>query len=404
MGAVCPVGNDAKTAWKALVAGEHGFGPITRFDATDFAVRFAAEVKGFDPTRWVSAKEARHLDRYVQLAIASADMCFEDSGLETEKVDRNRFGVIIGSGIGGMETFEKQHKVLLEKGNRRISPFFIPMMISNMASGHVSIRFGARGPNFSPVSACSSGAHAIGLGYRAIQRGEAEIMFLGGAESTITPMAVGGFSSMKALSTRNEDPARASRPFDAERDGFVIGEGAGIVLLEEMEHAKARGARVYAEVVGYGCTGDAHHITAPSPRGEGAARAMALAVEDAGIPLDEVDHINAHGTSTPLNDRLETMAIRQTFGGHADKILVNSTKSMTGHLLGAAAGIEFIATALAVHEGVVPPTINYERPDPDCDLDYVPNEAREARVRTALTNSLGFGGHNVSLLVRRFES
>ncbi|MFH1278879.1 MAG: beta-ketoacyl-ACP synthase II [Candidatus Eisenbacteria bacterium] len=404
MGTVCPLGNDLETAWDALKAGRHGVGPITRFDASDLPVRFAAEVKDFDVSKWLSPKEARRIDRYVHYAIASAAMAVEDAGLDTEKTDRNRFGVIIGSGIGGMETFEEQHRVAMEKGGARISPFFIPMMISNMASGHVSIRFGARGPNFAPVSACSSGAHAIGEAFRAIERGDADLVLCGGAESTITVMAVGGFSSMKALSTRNDDPARASRPFDAERDGFVIGEGAGVVLLESLEHATARGAAIHAEMAGYASTGDAHHITAPHPEGEGASRAMALAVRDAGLRLEEVDHINAHGTSTPLNDRMETAAIRSTFGAHADSIKVCSTKSMTGHLLGAAAGIEFIATTLAVKYDVIPPTINYESPDPECDLDYVPNVARKTKVRAALTNSLGFGGHNVSLLVKKFES
>lgn len=404
LGAICPIGNDVKTAWNAMLAGVHGFGPITRFDASDLDVRFAAEVKDFDASARISPKEARRIDRYVQFAVVAAAEAVEDAGVDLERIDLDRFGVIIGSGIGGMETFETQHTIAIEKGGGRISPFFIPMMISNMASGQVSMRFGARGPNFAPVSACSSGAHAIGEAYRAIERGDADLMLCGGAESTISLMAVGGFSSMKALSTRNDDPARASRPFDAERDGFVIGEGAGITLLESLEHAKKRGARVYAEIAGYGSTADAHHITAPSPGGEGASRAMALAVADGGLALDEIDHINAHGTSTPLNDRIESTAIRSTFGAHADHIAVCSTKSMTGHLLGAAAGIEFVATTLAVRHGVIPPTINYEHPDPECDLDYVPNQAREAKVRAALTNSLGFGGHNVSLLVKRFES
>jgi 3-oxoacyl-[acyl-carrier-protein] synthase II len=404
LGAVSPVGNDAAAVWDALVAGKNGVGPITRFDATGFDVRFAAEVKDFDGTKYVPPKELRRMDRYTQFAVAAADQAVRDAGFDASRVDGDRFGVLIGSGIGGMETFETQHRLLIEKGPGRISPFFIPMMIANMASGIVSIRFGARGPNFSPVSACSSGAHAIGEGFRLIRAGHADLILCGGAEASITMMSIGGFSSMKALSTRNDDPLRASRPFDRERDGFVVGEGAGIVLLESMEHARKRGARVHAEIAGYGSTGDAFHITAPTPEGEGAARAMTLAVQEGALPLDAIGHINAHGTSTPLNDKIESRAIRSAFGAHADRILVNSTKSMTGHLLGAAGGIELIATVLAVEKGVIPPTINYEHPDPECDLDYVPNKAREAKVRAALSNSLGFGGHNVSLLVKRFES
>lgn len=404
LGVVCPIGNDLASAWEALVAGKNGVGPITRFDPAGYDVRFAAEVREFDPAPYFPPKEVRRVDRYAQLAVAAADMAVREAGLDTKAVDGDRFGVLIGSGIGGMETFEAQHTVLLEKGPGRISPFFIPMMIANMATGNVSIRVGARGPNFSPVSACSSGAHAIGEAFRSIQRGEADLALCGGAEASITPMAVGGFSSMKALSTRNDDPAHASRPFDRERDGFVIGEGAGVVLLESLAHAKKRGAAIHAELAGYGTTGDAYHITAPSPGGEGPARAMTLAVREAGLSLDEIGHINAHGTSTPLNDKIETLAIKVAFGEHAKKIAVSSTKSMTGHLLGAAGGLEIIATVLAVEKGVVPPTINYEHPDPDCDLDYVPNTAREVGIRAALSNSLGFGGHNVSLLVKRFES
>ncbi|MBM3321469.1 MAG: beta-ketoacyl-ACP synthase II [Candidatus Eisenbacteria bacterium] len=404
LGAVSPVGNDATTMWEALVAGKNGVGPITRFDASGFDVRFAAEVKDFDGTKYVPPKELRRMDRYTQFAIAAADQAVQDAGIDTARVDGDRFGVLIGSGIGGMETFEAQHRLLIEKGPGRISPFFIPMMIANMASGMVSIRAGARGPNFSPVSACSSGAHAIGEGFRLIHAGHADLILCGGAEASITMMSIGGFSSMKALSTRNDAPAHASRPFDRERDGFVIGEGAGVVLLESLEHAKKRGARIRAEIAGYGSTGDAFHITAPTPEGEGAARAMMLAVREGALPLDAIGHVNAHGTSTPLNDKIESHAIRSVFGAHADRILVNSIKSMTGHLLGAAGGIEFVATVLAVENGVIPPTINYEHPDPECDLDYVPNKAREVRIRAALSNSLGFGGHNVSLLVKRFES
>ncbi|MFH1679988.1 MAG: beta-ketoacyl-ACP synthase II [Candidatus Eisenbacteria bacterium] len=404
LGAVCPIGNDVRAAWEALVSGKNGIGPITRFNAEGFDVRFAGEVKDFDGSKYMPPKELRRVDRYVQFAVAAADMAAHDAGLDPSRIDADRFGVLIGSGIGGMETFETQHRLLIEKGPGRISPFFIPMMIANMASGNVSIRLGAKGPNFSPVSACSSGAHAIGEAFRLIRAGDADLVLCGGAEASITAMAIGGFASMKALSTRNDDPARASRPFDRERDGFVVGEGAGVVLLETLEHAKKRGAAIHAEVAGYGSTADAFHITAPSEDGEGAARAMSLAVQESGLSLEEVGHINAHGTSTPLNDKIETRAIRSTFGAHADRIHVNSTKSMTGHLLGAAGGIEFVAAVLAVEKGVIPPTINHEHPDPECDLDYVPNTAREVKVRAALSNSLGFGGHNVSLLVKRFES
>jgi 3-oxoacyl-[acyl-carrier-protein] synthase II len=318
-------------------------------------------------------------------------------------MDSNRLGVIIGTGIGGMGIWEEQHEILLNRGPRRVSPFFIPMMIANMASGQVSIRYQAKGPNYAPVSACSSGAHAIGEAFRAVQRGDADAMICGGTEAAITPLSIGGFASMKALSTRNDSPETASRPFDRDRDGFVMGEGAGVAVIEELEHAKARGARIYAEVGGYGMTGDAHHFTAPAPGGEGAARSMKLAMEDARTAPEDVGHINAHGTSTPLNDKLETLAIRTAFGSHADRILVNSTKSMTGHLLGAAGGVEFMATAMAIVTGIIPPTVNYENPDPECDLDYVPNTAKEAALQAAITNSLGFGGHNVSLLLKRFE-
>jgi len=404
LGSVCPLGLDAKTTWESMLSGKNGIGTIARFDASGFPATFAAEVRDFDPTQWISPKEAKRMDRYVQFAVAASAVCVEDAGLDLEKIAHERFGVIIGSGIGGMETLETQHQILLEKGPGRVSPFFIPMMIANMASGQVSIRVGARGPNFSPVSACSSGAHAIGEAFRALQKGDADLVLCGGAEASITPMALAGFTAMKALSTRNDDPEHASRPFDRERDGFIMGEGAGLILLETLDHAKKRGAQIYGEMAGYGMTADAHHITAPSPGGEGAARAMRLAAEDAGVNLGDIGHINSHGTSTPLNDKMETAAIKRAFGEHAREILVNSTKSMTGHLLGAAAGVEFIATVLAIKHGVVPPTINYEIPDPDCDLDYVPNEAREATIRAAITNSLGFGGHNVSLLIRRFDS
>ncbi len=402
-GAVTAVGLDLGTTWNSLIHGRGGFGPITNFDSEAFDVHFAAEVKGFEAEKYMTKKEARLFDKFVQFAVAGAAMAVEDSGFEWEKCDSNRFGVLIGSGIGGMGTWEAQHQMLMNRGPRRVSPFFIPMMIANMASGQVSIRYQAKGPNYAPVSACSSGAHAIGEAFRLIQRGYADVMICGGAEAAITPMAIAGFANMKALSTRNDSPETASRPFDKERNGFVMGEGAGVAVMEELDHAKARGAPIYAEISGYGMTGDAHHFTAPAPGGEGAARSMTLACEDGDTPLEEVGHINAHGTSTPLNDKLETEAIRTTFGNHADKILVNSTKSMTGHLLGAAGGVEFMATAMALKTGIIPPTMNYETPDPECDLDYVPNKAKESAIRAAITNSLGFGGHNVSLLLRRFE-
>ncbi len=403
LGVVSPIGLNAEETWDSMINGRHGFGPIQQFDTEGFEVRFAAEVKGFDPTNWLHPKDARKFDPYVQFAVAAADMAVVDSGLDLEAVDHDRFGVIIGTGIGGMQIWEEQHSQLLNKGPRRVSPFFIPMMIANMASGQVSIRFGARGPNFAPVSACSSGAHAIGEAFRVIQRGDVDVMICGGSEAAITPLSIGGFASMKALSTRNDSPETASRPFDAERDGFVMGEGAGITVLESYEHAKKRGATIYGEMAGYGMTADAHHITAPAPEGRCGARAMSLAMQDGAADATDVDHINAHGTSTPMNDRLETMAIKTAFGEHAKKLLVNSTKSMTGHLLGGAAGVEFFATAKAVQTGIVPPTINYQTSDPDCDLDYVPNTAREVPIRAALSNSLGFGGHNVCLLVKKFE-
>jgi 3-oxoacyl-[acyl-carrier-protein] synthase II len=401
LGVVSPLGNSVSEFWDNLSNGVGGVGPITHFDATHHSSRVAAEVKDFDVTRWVDRKEARRMDRFTQFGIAAAQMAIEDSGIDIVNGDATRVGVIIGSGIGGIQTLETQHQILMEKGPDRISPFFVPMMIVNMVTGMISMKFGAKGPTNSTVTACASGANAIGDGFRILQYGDADVMIVGGAEAPITPLAVGGFASMKALSTRNDDPARASRPFDAERDGFVIGEGAGIVVLETLEHAKARGARTYCEMAGYGYTADAHHITAPAPGGEGAARAMRAAMKDAGVGLDDIDYINAHGTSTPLNDPFETQAIRAAFGERANGVPVSSTKSMTGHLLGAAGGVEFIALALTHTHGKIPPTINYENPDPECDLDYVPNAAREVDVKVALTNSLGFGGHNVSLATKK---
>ncbi len=404
LGAVTPVGNDHKAFWASLVEGRSGIALITRFDASGFGVRFAGEVKGFDPSPYLDAKEIRKTDRFVQFGIVAAKMAVADGALDLAKVDPYRFGVYVGSGIGGMETFERQFAVLREKGPDRISPHFIPMMIVNMASGQISIELGAKGPNFSQVSACASGAHAVGEAFKAIQRGDSDVMIAGGSEASITPMAIAGFSAMRALSARNDAPERASRPFDAGRDGFVMGEGAGLVLLESLEHAEKRGASIYCEMAGYGTTADAYHVTAPAPQGEGAARAMEMALRDANIAPEEIDYINAHGTSTPMNDKFETLAIKTVFNHHASKLAVSSTKSMTGHLLGAAGGVEIIACALAIKESTLPPTINYETPDPECDLDYVPNRARRQEVRAAISNSLGFGGHNVALLVRKYST
>jgi 3-oxoacyl-[acyl-carrier-protein] synthase II len=401
-GAVTPIGLTVAEMWAGLMEGRSGIGPITRFDTTGFTTRIAGELKGFRPEDWMEAKEVRRNDLFVQYAMAAATQAVADAGLEAAKVDATRFGVLVGSGIGGITTWESQHKILLERGPDRVSPFFVPMMIVNMAAGQLSIRFGARGPNFAPVSACTTGAHAVGESFRMIQDDEADVMLAGGSEAAITPLSMAGFCTMKALSTRNDDPARASRPFDAERDGFVMGEGAGLVVLEEMGHALRRGARIYGELAGYGLTADAHHITAPSPDGEGAARAMELAIVDAGVARESVGYINAHGTSTPLNDKFETMAVKSVFGEHARRLALGSTKSMTGHLLGAAGGLEFIITVLSVQKGILPPTMNYEHPDPECDLDCIPNKAREQQVEVALSNSLGFGGHNAALAVRRF--
>jgi 3-oxoacyl-[acyl-carrier-protein] synthase II len=390
--------------WANALAGKSGMGPITHFDPSNHAVQFAAEVKDFDPTPLGDRKEVRKMDRFTQYGVAAALEAVEDSGLAIgDTTDANRVGVLVGSGIGGIETLENQHSVLMDKGPGRVSPFFVPMMIVNMATGQISMRFGAKGPSNSTVTACASGANAIGDAFRIIRYGDADAMIAGGAEAPISPISVGGFASMRALSTRNDEPNRASRPFDADRDGFVIGEGAGIVVLEELEHARARGAKIYCEIVGYGYTSDAHHMTAPAPNGEGAARSMQAAMNDAKVRPEDVDYINAHGTSTSLNDRFETAAIKTALAGHAAKVAISSTKSMTGHLLGAAGGIEFILLAKIHGESKIPPTINYETPDPECDLDYVPNEARDARVELALSNSLGFGGHNVTLATRTYD-
>jgi 3-oxoacyl-[acyl-carrier-protein] synthase II len=403
MGALTPLGLNVETTWDSLLAGKSGAGEISRFDVSEFPVRIACELRGFVAEDFIDAREARKMDPCTHYGMAAAQMAWKDAGLGGDTCDPDRAGVLIGSGVGGIQTLETQHTVLMEKGPRRISPFFIPMMIADMPSGAVSIALGLKGPNFATVSACASGAHAIGVAFRAVRDGDADVMVAGGAEAAICPMALGGFANMKAISARNDDPERASRPFDADRDGFVLGEGSGIVVLEELEHARARGARITAEVVGYGATSDAFHITAPAPEGEGAVRAMKEALRDGGLEPSDVDYINAHGTSTLLNDKYETAAIRTLFGEHAERLAVSSTKSMTGHLLGAAGGIEAIFTALALNRSVIPPTINYETPDPECDLDYVPNQARERTINVALTNSFGFGGHNAVLALRDFE-
>ncbi len=396
---ICPVGVDRESAWSALLAGQSGADVIQGFDAEGYSVRIAAEVTGWDVSGILDRKEAKKTDRYAQFAIAASEEALADAGFLEEKPPGERVGVIIGSGIGGMASFEANHRALIERGPGRVSPFFIPMMIGDIASGLISMRHGFRGPNYGVVSACATGAHAIADAAMQIKAGRADVMVCGGAEATVTPMAVAGFGNMKALSTRNEEPQRASRPFDAERDGFVIGEGAGVLILEDYEHALARGARVYSEVMGAGLTADAHHITAPDPEGRGASKAMEMALAEGGVDREAVAYVNAHGTSTPYNDRIETLAIRTFFGDHAEKLKISSTKSMTGHLLGAAGGLESAITSLVLDCGKIPPTINQENPDPDCDLDYVPNEAVEADVEFAISTSLGFGGHNIVLLL-----
>lgn len=400
IGGVSPVGNTAEESWEAVIAGKSGIGMMTRLDREQFPVSVMAEVKDFDIEQYVSRKDARKMDRFTQYAVAASMMAMKDAQLELDGELALRTGVWIGSGIGGMESHEAQFRTFLEKGYRRVSPFFVPMMIPDMASGQVSIFTGAKGINSCSVTACASGTNSIGDAFEVIVRGDADVMITGGAEAPITSMAVAGFISSTALSL-NEDPNTASRPFDKNRDGFVMGEGAGILILEEYEHAVKRGAKIYAEIVGYGATGDAHHITAPAPGGEGAARAMTQALTKAGVAPEQVDYINAHGTSTPYNDLFETMSAKNVFGGHAYKLAISSTKSMTGHLLGAAGGIEAIFTVKALQEGILPPTINLETPDPECDLDYVANEAREADITYAMSNSLGFGGHNASLLFKK---
>jgi 3-oxoacyl-[acyl-carrier-protein] synthase II len=403
VGLVSALGVGTDETWEGLLSGRSGIGPITHFDASSFSVRIAGEVKGFDPLRFIDKKDVKKMDVFIQYALAAAEFAVADAALEVAKDNAERIGVFIGSGIGGFATIEREHKVLLESGPRRISPFFIPAMIINLAAGQVSIRFGAKGPNSATATACSASAHAIGDAMKIIQRGDADSMIAGGTEAAITPMGVGGFAAMRALSTRNEEPTRASRPFEKDRDGFIVGEGSGILVLEALETAKARGARIYAELLGYGMTSDAYHMTTPSEDADGARRVMSMAIADAGIRPEDVDYINAHGTSTEYNDRTETLAIRKVFGDHAGKLAVSSTKSMTGHLLGGAGGLEAGITVLALRDQKLPPTVNYETPDPECDLDYVPNVARSARVEHALSNSFGFGGTNAALLFRRYR-
>ncbi|HZG84435.1 beta-ketoacyl-ACP synthase II [Paenibacillus sp.] len=403
MSAITSLGRDLDTFWDHLMSGKSGVSAIESFDVSEYPTRIAAEIKDWDPEAYIDRKEARRMDRYVQFAAAAAKLALEDAKLSvTEDADPERVGVYIGSGIGGLGTFEDQYRTLLEKGPKRVSPFFIPMMIANMASGQVSIMTGAKGPNSTTVTACATGTHTIGDSFRLLQNGEADVMICGGAEATIRPTGLAGFCSMRAMSTRNDEPERASRPFDVGRDGFVMGEGAGVLILETLEHATKRGARIYGEVIGYGMSGDAHHMTDPDPNG--AARCMRKALADAGISPEEVDYINAHGTSTPVGDISETTAIKATFGDHAYKLAVSSTKSMTGHLLGAAGGVEAVICALALSRGKLPPTINLEDQDPECDLDYVPNVPRETNARVALSNSFGFGGHNATIILKKFEA
>lgn len=398
-----PLGVGTEQTWDALINGRGGIGPITRFDTSAYASQIAAEVKGFDPEAWFDRKLAKNLDLFVQYALAAADMAWKDSGLSMARMDCERVGVITGCGMGGLPTIEEYHSVVLDRGPRRITPFFIPRVIPNMPSGQISMLLGSKGPNLTQTTACAAGTHAVGEAFRHIVYGDCDVAVTGGTESVICPLAVGGFGAMKALSTRNDAPEAASRPFDRDRDGFVISEGAGMLVLEEMESAKRRGATLYAEVIGFGQSSDAYHIAAPPEDGEGAARCMTAALRDAGLNPEDLDYINAHGTSTPLNDRCETTAVKTVFGEHAYKLAVSSTKSMTGHMLGAAGGVEAAFTALTLHHGIVPPTVNLENPDPQCDLDYVPQTAREARLRTAMSNSFGFGGTNGSVVFRKCD-
>lgn len=402
LGLVIPIGIGVETAWKNVCEGRSGIGPLTRFDPNGHETKIAGEVKGFNPENYTEKKEIKKMDLFIQFALGAAKEALEDSQLKITPENAEQVGVIVGTGLGGLPTIEKYHQILMEKGPGRISPFFIPMLIANMASGQIAIHFGVKGPNSCVVTACATGAHCIGDAYRAIVYGDAKAIIAGGTEANITPLCVAGFNAMKALSTRNDEPEKACRPFEKNRDGFVVAEGAGILILEDLEFALNRGARIHAEIVGFGYTGDAYHITAPSPDGEGAARCMRMALRDAGLKPEEIDHINAHGTSTPLNDATETQALKAVFGEHAKKVPVSATKSMTGHLLGAAGSTEAIFTILSLRDGILPPTINYEEPDPECDLDYVPNVARRKPIQIAMSNAFGFGGTNATLILKKY--
>lgn len=398
-----PLGLDASTNWERACEGKSGIGPITRFDASKHASRIAGEIKDFDPLNYIEAKEIKKMDPFIHFVLAASDMVMEDSGIDMSKVDCYRAGVVIGSGMGGLATVEKYHKVLMDSSPRKITPFFVPMIIINLAPGQISIRTGAKGPNFAINSACASGTHAIGSAYKIIQRNEADVMICGGTEAVITPLCVAGFANMKALSTRNDEPEKACRPFDKGRDGFVIAEGAGLIILEELEHARKRGAKIYAEMVGFGMSADSYHISAPDPQGDGARRCMENCLKDGNIAPEEIDYVSAHGTSTPWNDKLETSAIKAVIGDHASSVSISSIKSMIGHTLGAAGGVAAAFLALSIHHSMIPPTINYENPDPECDLDYTPNVARKREIRVALSNSFGFGGTNAAIAFKRFN-
>ena len=401
LGVISAIGCAKEEFWNNLIKGKSGVGPLTHFDATQYDSRIAGEVRNFVPHSFISPKDLRRMEKFVQFGVTAAKSAIDDSGLDISKEDPYRIGVIVGSGIGSLRIIEEQHKVILEKGPSRVTPFLIPMLIVNMAAGHISIMIGVKGPNLCTTTACASGSHAIGDAMRIIQYGDADAMIAGGTESCITTLGIGGFCALKALSTRNNEPEKASRPFDKDRDGFVMAEGCGIVILEELEHARKRNAKIYGEIVGYGMTGDAYHMTAPDPEGEGAVRCMANALKDANLKPEDISYINAHGTSTMLNDKVETLAIKKVFGSFAKKVAISSTKSMMGHQLGAAGAVEFVICCLSIERSGIPPTINYENPDPDCDLDYVPNEARRAKVNACLSNSLGFGGHNATLVVKK---
>ena len=403
MGIVSPLGIGLEDNWAAICQGRSGIGPITKFDTTEYPCKIAGEVKNFDPSAYIDKKDQKKMDIFIQFALAAGTMAIKQSGLVIDESTADRVGVLVGSGLGGLQTIEKYHTMLLESGPKKVSPFFVPMLIVNLAPGQISIYFGCRGPNSSVVTACATGNHSIGEAFRIIQRGDADAMIAGGVESTITPLAVAGFCALKALSTRNDEPQKASRPFEKNRDGFVMAEGAGILVLEDLEKAQQRDATIFAEIVGFGCNADAYHITAPSPNGEGAAKCMQLTLDDAGLKPEDIDYINAHGTSTPMNDLSETMAMKTVFRDHIKNLPVSSTKSMTGHLLGASGGVEAIFSLLAIRDSIIPPTINYEEPDPECDLDYVPNVARNKEVRIVMSNSFGFGGTNATLIFKRFE-